>query len=356
MVQQKLFKAIGSKIPRTIDKGTIAELGLLGGTSAAAISMYNNVERDLEYAKRNAKRNITMSTKTAGAIDTLKSLFLRKYPEFGENAIEVTKDDKTTSVTFNGPHNLGKETLHAIKTIKDDPGNHKKKALLGLTGALASFGLAAKDIISVNHDETFKALTEQMNRAPENTSVISRIAEKVPWGAIPASAYYMARNIDRPARAGVGAAATAASVKLKLDIGYRDSLARKNFNQAKPMNPEDVAKLNRASAGLTLGVGSGAYALHHFQAADDLERLRELKHDTELSNSEKAKKINAIKERHDFLTRYPVFRAAPWSERVRSVYNKFHPPVPRVTPEDYQEYFVKTINKSKDLGNPLKES
>lgn len=110
----------------------------------------------------------------------------------------------------------------------------------------------------------------------------------------------------------------------------------------------------RANAGMATAAGSTIYALHQFQAAADEAELTKLKTVTGLGDAEKAKKINAIRSRRDFLTRYPVFRSAPYSEKMRGWYNRFHKPVPKVTPEDYKEYFLKAETNRKDIGDPLK--
>lgn len=347
MAQQDLLKAILSKRPTTINKATLAEVGLGATTLAGVHSMYTNTEDELEKARRSAKGVITRKIKTAGAIDELRRLFLKRHPEFSKDVIEIKDDGKKTSVTVNGPHSIFSDTKNAIMTIKDDPGNHKKKALAGVAGALAGAYVAAKNMTLGGHAEKLdKALEVDSSKASKLNQVIADVSQ---W-LLPASVYYTSRNLDRDSRAIAGTAATVGAHKIN-QMAFKNSVMK---NQNIKIPPEAVAPMMRANAGMATAAGSTLYALHQFQAAADEAELTKLKTVTGLGDAEKAKKINAIRSRRDFLTRYPVFRSAPYSEKMRGWYNRFHKPVPKVTPEDYKEYFLKAETNRKDIGDPLK--
>lgn len=348
MAQQDLLKAIMSKRPTTINKATLAELGL-GTTGLIGVqAMYSNTEKEIEQARRSAKGVITRKTKTASAVDELRAMFLKRHPEFAKDIIEIENDGKKTTVTINGPHSIFSDTKNAIMTIKNDPGNHKKKGLAGVAGALAGVYLAAKNFDLGGHAEQ---LDKALNVDPSKASKLNQTIADVSQWLLPASVYYTARNLDRKERAIAGAAATVGAHKVN-QMAFKNSVMK---NQNVTIPPEAVAPMMRANAGMATAAGSTLYALHQFQAAADAAELEKLKTVTGLGDAEKAKKINAIKSRRDFLTRYPVFRSAPYSEKLRGWYNRFHKPVPKVTPEDYKEYFLKAENDRKDIGDPLKK-
>ena len=229
-----------------------------------------------------------------------------QFPEFVQPAVAISKNHETGthSVEFQGPHNILHDTLDAIQTLSDDPGNHKKKALLGL--GIAGAGAGAMYAASRNR-KFMKAF---------NKTAPSTLTGRILAAAAPAAIYYMLQNMDRPERAAAGAsmAATAQAHKI-LNVAP-------NVSATVPASAQGALLANTAgSMGLINGY---LMASSNFQKADDLKKLKIISEDPNLSDEEKRVAIDMIVSRKDFLTRYPAFRHAPYSERMRSMYNKAH--------------------------------
>ena len=159
--------------------------------------------------------------------------------------------------TVNGPHSIFSDTKNAIMTIKDDPGNHKKKALAGVAGALAGAYVAAKNMTLGGHAEKLdKALEVDSSKASKLNQVIADVSQ---W-LLPASVYYTSRNLDRDSRAIAGTAATVGAHKIN-QMAFKNSVMK---NQNINIPPEAVAPMMRANAGMATAAGSTIYALHRF--------------------------------------------------------------------------------------------
>lgn len=305
------------------------------GTGLAVLTankLYSDYKTELEYKRRRVlseynKAFSQWANKTAGVVDSAKALFLKQYPEFGKNSVDIQKGPETTTISFNGPHNIGGEVLHAVKTIKNDPGNHKKKALAGTAAILGGLALTSRYYT----DAVKNAVKDKT--APINGDGAQTLISRIAGAVTPAALYYILQNRDRPERAGLGAGVAAASIR-------EANKARKQIDASVTgIDPKLRNDLLKANGSIGLTALSGLYTLHQFQAAADEERLAEIAASKDLSDVEKAKEINRIRSRKDFLTRYPAFRAAPYSERLRGWYNKFHKPEPVVSPEDYTRVF-----------------
>ena len=229
-----------------------------------------------------------------------------QFPEFVQPAVAISKNPETGthSIEFQGPHNILHDTLDAIHTLSDDPGNHKKKALLGL--GIAGAGAGAMYAASRN-----KKFMKAFNKTAPST-----LTGRILAAAAPAAIYYMLQNMDRPERAAAGAsiAATAQAHKI-LNVAP-------NVSATVPASAQGALLANAAGS---LGLINGyLMASSNFQKADDLKKLKMISEDPNLSDEEKRVAIDMIVSRKDFLTRYPAFRHAPYSERMRSMYNKAH--------------------------------
>lgn len=228
-----------------------------------------------------------------------------RFPEFTQNSLEIERDAETNALraTFAGPHNLLEETIEAVKTIKDDPGNHKKKALVGLGLTAAGAGTMALALRNPGLREAFKAT------AP------STLTGKILAAATPAAIYYMLQNMDRPERAALGAGVAAGTAGGKMLLTTPPAIA-----------------VPASAQGALVANSMGSLAMLHgylmmsknFQKASDIQKLKLIANDKNLSDEEKRIAIDMIVSRKDFLTRYPAFRHAPYAERLRSMYNKAH--------------------------------
>ena len=228
-----------------------------------------------------------------------------KFPEFTQNSMTIERDADTNAlrIALEGPHNLVEDTVHAVRTLSDDPGGHKKKALLGMGIAAAGAGTMA---LALQNKGLRKAFTAT---AP------STLTGKLLAAATPAAIYYMLQNMDRPERAAAGGAVAAGSVA----------------GRVMTANPS-VATVPASAQGALLANSIGSMALlngylmmsKNFQKASDIEKLKMIAADTTMSDEEKAIAIDMIVSRKDFLTRYPAFRHAPYAERLRSMYNRAH--------------------------------
>lgn len=229
-----------------------------------------------------------------------------QYPEFVQPAVTISKDPEsgTHSVEFSGPNNILNETIDAIKTLSDDPGNHKKKALLGL--GMASAGAGAMYAASKN-----KKFMKAFNKTAPST-----LTGKILAAAAPAAIYYMLQNMDRPERAAAGAS-IAAGVQAHKILNVAPNIA-----VTVPASAKGALMLNAAGS---MGLMNGyLMASSNFQKASDIKKLKMIDEDPNLSDEEKRIAIDMILSRKDFLTRYPAFRHAPYAERMRSMYNKAH--------------------------------
>lgn len=295
----------------------------------------HDYERDLEYQRRALMAQYNKLQKVAGIGASIKSLATNalksKYPEFFQDAIEVNKGKNGISVKFNGPHNIPNDLINAASNISDDPGNHKKKALIGAAGTVAGIALTKKYYT----DAIKETAKDMLKDAPTSNSKGSLVASLIS-AATPAAIYYAIQNRDRPERAGLGIGFTTAAVDIANDH-------RKNIKASTTgLDPKFRSSLARADASLGLAVGAGLYTVHQLQVAADEAKLKSLE-TSNINDEDKAKEINRIRGRKDFLTRYPIFRPAPYSERLRSIYNKFHPPVPQVSKEDFGRFFTTKV-------------
>ena len=323
------------KIP--YNKGLLATLGLGSAAAATTVKMYDDYEKDLDYVRRVAIRRANLANmdpsltnnvdinkpaplkvKEAGIMDSVREL-RDTIKTFTEPAVDIDTTGKSVNVGIKG--HLPGDLVNAVTTLDNDPGNHKKKALLGLTGTVAGI-LAAKHFLG-------NGVGDEINRQLQPSSVPSKsgIIEALLSASTPAAIYYAVQNRDKPGRAGVGAAGAAASVALKNE-------ARKNIVST-GIPTELAVPLAKVNASVALAAGSGLYTMHQLQAAADSAKLEALK-GADMSDVEKAKEINRIRSRKDFLTRYPAFRPAPYAEKLREVYNRFHQPEPKVSASDYQ--------------------
>lgn len=326
----------------TYNKGLVATLGLGTAAAATTVKMYNDYEKDLDYVRRVAVRRANMANmdpdltsdlsnkqpatakiKEAGIMDSVKEL-RDTLKTFTDPAVDIDATGKTVNVGIKG--HLPGDIVNAVTTLDNDPGNHKKKALLGLTGTVAGI-LAAKHYLG-------NGVGEEIGRQlqPSSGPAKGGIIEALLSASTPAAIYYAVQNRDKPGRAGLGATAAAGSIALKNE-------ARKNIAST-GIPAELVVPLAKVNASVALAAGSGLYTMHQLQAAADTAKLEALKA-AELSDVEKAKEINRIRSRKDFLTRYPAFRPAPYAEKLREVYNRFHKPEPKVSASDYQRIILR---------------
>lgn len=232
-------------------------------------------------------------------------------------------------VTITDKVNLFPDIANAVKTINDDPGNHKKKALVGLA-ATAGGAYATHKFFT---DALRKDINTRLGR-PNNQSGVPAIISALLSAATPAAIYYTVQNRDRDDRFALGAVATGASL-----VAHNEN--RKRIKST-GIPPEMVAPLLKANASIMTMAGAGMYTLHQLQAAADEEKLKALETADTVSDVEKAKEINRIRSRKDFLTRYPIFRYAPYSARLRSVYNQYHQPEAKISPADADRFFIRT--------------
>lgn len=303
---------------------TLALGGVVAGSSAA---MYNNYNKALSKTSAVDTSELTQKVK-----NYLKNKLLNKYfPEYGQKAFDVTYGGgQGLKVELNGPHNPILETYDNLKTLDDDPGNHKKKALVGMAGVGAGAAIA----LAANA----KAMREAAETVttPQGTDPKSK-AYMAAGMALPAALYYIYRNTDRPGRQGLGAGVLAGAIQ------HQDEFRQQaGFSGMQDVPPEIRAQLGLASTGVLLATTSGVYTAHQLQAAADEAKLRALG-TSGASEVEKAKEINRIRAKKDFLTRYPVFRPSPYAERFRGWYNKFHKPSPVVSKADYDKYIAPHI-------------
>lgn len=306
-------------------------LGGVVGTSTGL--MYNNYNKALQPKALSKTSAIDVGDLTQKLKEKAKSYakdkLLKKYfPEYGQKAFDVTYGGgQGLKVELNGPHNPILETYDNLKTLDDDPGNHKKKALVGMAGvgAGAAIALAA-------NARAMREAAESVT-TPQGTDPKSK-AYMAAGMAIPAALYYIYRNTDRPGRQGLGAGVLAGAIQ------HQDEFRQQaGFSGMQDVPPDVRAQLGLASTGVLLATTSGVYTAHQLQAAADEAKLRALG-TSGASEVEKAKEINRIRAKKDFLTRYPVFRPSPYAERFRGWYNKFHKPSPVVSKADYDKYIA----------------
>lgn len=274
----------------------------------AAIMMRNNKADELAEHNQLIQKRASVED----LLNKAKDLFLKRNPEFTQGTIHYTVDDSgKRTIELPGEHNVLRSLYDATRTINNDPGNHKKKALLGAAGTILGTAVAMKNLSGPLEHEIESQL------GPEPTSLKSKLVAL----SLPASAYYIMQNRDRPSRMAVGA--TAAGLGL---VGHKQEMD--NSPNYKGIPPELLSTVLKADAGAGLAMGSFAYMSHQLQAASDKEKIKALATRTDLSDVEKAREISRITAKHDFLTRYPVLRSAPFSEKLRKWYNRFHEPAP----------------------------
>ena len=305
-----------TKIP--YNKGVITSLGMGGLITGATINMYNNYEKDLDYARRMAvrKANANAMAKQSGIIDSVKDRLV-------EPAVRISKNEDTVKIDIKT--SLPKDLYNAATTFaENDPGDHKKKALLGAVGTVAGI-IAAKHYLGDGVAEKIQDQLKPKSPSPYTGKLVAALLS----ASTPAAIYYAVQNRDRPTRAGLGGAVAAGSIAAKNE-------ARKNI--VSTGIPQELrVPLAKANASVALAAGSGLYTLHQLQAAADEAKLQALA-TADMSEVDKAKEVNRVRSRKDLLTRYPVLRPAPYVDKLRSVYNKFHQPEPRVSASDYIRY------------------
>lgn len=245
-------------------------------------------------------------------------------------SVEIVNDD--TGLTVTDKVNLFPDIYNAATTFRtDDPGNHKKKALLGLAATAGGAYATSKYLTESLQHGIKDQLSPRRPGGPGIPAIISTLLS----AATPAAIYYTVQNRDRDDRFALGAAATGATL-----VGH--DLQRHRIKST-GIPKEMRVPLLKADASILAAAGAGLYTLHQLQAASDQAKLKALEADGTLSDVEKAKAINSIQSRKDFLTRYPAFRYAPYAEKLRSVYNRYHEPEPRITPEDAERFFKNKI-------------
>lgn len=215
-------------------------------------------------------------------------------PPIKEKGFTYSKEDGYHSLKSSGPHNILGSLRDAITTLKDDPGGYKKKALVGAAGTVGSTALlaylASKGVLTPHDDNGSKLIAPLI-------------------GLATLSSYYTARNVDRPERAILGGVVNAGATKALMD-----------------RVPEDTATslpITAGSIGLSVSV---PYMLNNLQLADDQAKLQAIASDPKLSENQRVMEINRIREGKDLLTRYPMLRVAPYSEKLRALYNRVHTP------------------------------
>lgn len=303
---------------------------VLGGVVAgSATAMYNNYSAALNKGLKKKAADTSELTERLKA--TIKDKVLSKlkdkyFPEYGTPFAEVDLSHGL-KIHLNGPHQPVEEIYHSIKTLDDDPGNHKRKALIGLAGV----GLGTAAALSASAGQV-KEVVEKVT-APKGVDPKSK-AYMAAGMAVPAAMYYLYRNLDRPSHAGLGVGVLAGAIEQQ--EAFRQ---QSGFTGLKDLPPEVQSQIRLANTGTLLATTSGIYAVQQLQQAADEAKLRALGM-SGASEVEKAKEINRIRTKKDFLTRYPVFRPSPYSERFRSWYNKFHKPSPVVSKSDYDKYIA----------------
>lgn len=238
--------------------------------------------------------------------NTAKEKLINSYPEFTKHkSLEIATDPESgnVSVTVQGPHNIFNEVYDAVTTMSDDPGHHKKKALLGL--GIAGAGAGAM----------YAALKNPALRKAFDSTAPATLTGKILAAATPAAIYYMLQNMDRPERAAIGGAVAAGSTAARYMTAPTTMITV-------PASAQGALMAN--SLGSAALLHGALFATKHFQRASDIQKLKMIAADKNLSDEEKDHAIRMIIERKDFLTRYPAFRMAPYSERLRTIYNKAH--------------------------------
>ena len=282
--------------------------------------MYNNYEKDLDYVRRMEVRRVNKElqdlNKHAGIIDIVKDKLV-------EPAVRISRNEDSVKVDIKS--SLPADLYNAATTFAtDDPGNHKKKALLGAVGTVAGI-IAAKHYLGDGVAEKIQDQLKPTKPSPYTGKLVGALLS----ASTPAAIYYAVQNRDRPGRAGLGSAVAAGSIATKNE-------ARKNI--VSTGIPQELRlPLAKANTSVALAAGSGLYTLHQLQAAADEAKLQALA-TADMSEVDKAKEVNRVRSRKDLLTRYPVLRPAPYAEKIRSVYNRFHQPEPRVSASDYIRY------------------
>lgn len=323
MVQPDFTKAVETSSQTMQDSNSAIRNPLLAAAITAnllgsTIMMRNQRLKEIQEAKQ---AQIPKTASVSDLVNKVKTLFLQRNPEFNQGTIQYTVDGDKTTIELPGEHNVVRELYDSIRTIKDDPGDHKKKALVGAAGTLLGAALATKSYSGPLSDEVNRQLG-----SPETASTQSKLIAL----SLPASAYYIANNADRPERQLLGSAAAGLGL-----AGHDYERQNSNF---RGVPKELVPAMLKADAGAGLALGSFIYMNHQLQKASDLKRLQALATMDNVSDSDKAREINRIRTQKDFLTRYPVFRSAPFSEKLRSLYNRFHKPEAVVSKSDYDTY------------------
>lgn len=245
-------------------------------------------------------------------------------------SVDIVNDSSGLTVT--DKVNLLPDIYNAATTFRtDDPGDHKKKALLGLAATAGAAYATSKYF----NEGLRRGIKDQLSPRTPGGPGIPAIISTLLSAATPAAIYYTVQNRDRDDRFAIGAAATGATL-----VGH--DLQRHRIKST-GIPPEMRGPLLKADASLLAMTGAGIYTMHQLQAAADQAKLKALETDGTLSDVEKAKAINTIQSRKDFLTRYPVFRYAPYASKLREVYNRYHQPEPRITPEDADRFFNNKI-------------
>lgn len=234
----------------------------------------------------------------------------QRYPELNRDAIDFIREQHGVKIVGNGPHNPISELYNAASTLADDPDGNKRRALLGAAGATAGLGLA---VAGYRNKELRNVLAK---RTP--TSIIGTLLA----AATPLAAYYALQNRDKPDKSLVGKAATGVA------FGGRLVEAGRLAATMPKLSPAAAATLTAANIGMAGAVGGTIYAAHNLQAEADRERLNAIAADPKLTPEQREFERSMIVDRKDFLTRYPAFRLAPYSERLREEYNRYHGYVP----------------------------
>lgn len=219
-------------------------------------------------------------------------------------------------------HNIISDLQHAATTLTDDPGNHKKKALLGAALTAGGVALAVRT-------------GNKLGKQPQS------LVQTLVSSSIPAGIYYAIQNRDNPKKSLMGLGATGAAIAVN-----------SHYNPYKDFTPDkDIAS---KGVGITAAVLPAVYTIHQLQKMRDREKLNYIKNTTELSPIEKAEEINRIKMRKDLYTKYPLTRVLPLSERLRSEYNEMHPVSSVISPKDAVEYGI--LSEDEVLNYKQKES
>lgn len=234
---------------------------------------------------------------------------MSQVTKFLKNKLDLDKsgfsyEDKNGEhiISSEGPHDILGSLWNAVETVGNDPGDYKKKSLVGAAGTLGSGALIAYLL-----SRGMLSTRDKMPDIPNKGAILG-------LGALQAlSAYYTARNVDRPVRAGLGGAILGGSTLASMRLARSHEI------------PNHNSPIPGAIGALGLG-SSAAYMVNNLQLADDRAKLDGIVSDPKLSDAQKVEEINRIREGKDLLTRYPLIRVAPYSEKLRTVYNKLHTP------------------------------